>query len=159
MPFGGVGPSGCMFTVWFISSFGKEMLTNQFSLWLWLDGMHTGKYSFDMFTHQRTSMDSPGWCVYLSQTRNILWFAGPFFSLRVDYILNFRFPPYSVGNFLPLLSIPHWHCRLHAFKRTSNRPKTLTQRSVSWDLYPHAQLDPRLSRAHINGGAIGLFWL
>jgi len=48
MPFGGVGPSGY--------------------------GMHTGKYSFDMFTHQRTSMDSPGW---------------------VDYILGFRFPPYN----------------------------------------------------------------
>ena len=32
------------------------------------DGMHTGKYSFDMFTHLRASMDSPSWYVYLSLT-------------------------------------------------------------------------------------------
>jgi hypothetical protein len=25
------------------------------------DGFHTGKYSFDMFTHLRASLDSPGW--------------------------------------------------------------------------------------------------
>ncbi|KAF8878155.1 NAD-aldehyde dehydrogenase [Gymnopilus junonius] len=48
LPFGGVGPSGY--------------------------GAHTGKYSFDMFTHLRSSMDNPGW---------------------VDYILAFRFPPYT----------------------------------------------------------------
>jgi aldehyde dehydrogenase (NAD+)/aldehyde dehydrogenase (NAD(P)+) len=48
MPFGGIGPSG--------------------------QGMHTGKYTFDMFTHFRTSMDSPGW---------------------IDYVIKFRFPPYN----------------------------------------------------------------
>ncbi|PFH47014.1 hypothetical protein AMATHDRAFT_153157 [Amanita thiersii Skay4041] len=48
LPFGGVGPSGY--------------------------GAHTGKYSFDMFTHLRSSLDSPSW---------------------IDYLLSFRFPPYN----------------------------------------------------------------
>lgn len=48
MPFGGIGPSGY--------------------------GMHTGQYSFDLFTHFRTTMDSPAW---------------------IDTILNFRYPPYN----------------------------------------------------------------
>jgi len=48
LPFGGTGPSG--------------------------HGYHSGKYSFDMFTHLRSSMDSPSW---------------------VDRILGFRFPPYT----------------------------------------------------------------
>jgi len=48
LPFGGIGPSG--------------------------QGMHTGEYTFNMFTHFRSSMDSPGW---------------------IDYILKFRFPPYT----------------------------------------------------------------
>ncbi|KAF8156031.1 NAD-aldehyde dehydrogenase [Crassisporium funariophilum] len=48
LPFGGVGPSGY--------------------------GMHTGKYSFEMFTHLRASLDSPSW---------------------IDAILKFRYPPYS----------------------------------------------------------------
>ncbi|KAF9471948.1 NAD-aldehyde dehydrogenase [Pholiota conissans] len=50
MPFGGIGPSGY--------------------------GQHTGKYTFDMFTHLRTSIDSPSW---------------------VDIILKFRFPPYTAS--------------------------------------------------------------
>ncbi|KAF8633137.1 hypothetical protein AX17_004638 [Amanita inopinata Kibby_2008] len=48
LPFGGVGPSGY--------------------------GAHTGKYSFDLFTHFRSSLDSPGW---------------------LDLLLGFRFPPYT----------------------------------------------------------------
>jgi len=50
LPFGGVGPSGY--------------------------GEHTGKFTFDMFTHLRTSIDSPGW---------------------LDIILKFRFPPYTAA--------------------------------------------------------------
>ncbi|KAG8683784.1 hypothetical protein FRC09_015853, partial [Ceratobasidium sp. 395] len=49
LPFGGVGPSGY--------------------------GAHTSKFTFDIFTHQRSSLDSPGW---------------------VDLILGARFPPYTV---------------------------------------------------------------
>ncbi|EAU89477.1 aldehyde dehydrogenase [Coprinopsis cinerea okayama7 len=48
LPFGGTGPSGY--------------------------GEHTGKFSFDMFTHLRSSIDSPSW---------------------VDAILKFRYPPYT----------------------------------------------------------------
>ncbi|KXN84054.1 Aldehyde dehydrogenase, dimeric NADP-preferring [Leucoagaricus sp. SymC.cos] len=52
LPFGGTGPSG--------------------------SGYHTGRYSFDMFTHLRSSMDSPSW---------------------VDRVLSFRYPPYSDKSF------------------------------------------------------------
>ncbi|KAJ7112386.1 NAD-aldehyde dehydrogenase [Mycena crocata] len=48
LPFGGIGTSG--------------------------SGYHTGKYGFEMFTHFRASMDTPGW---------------------IDKILGFRFPPYT----------------------------------------------------------------
>ncbi|KAG8216922.1 NAD-aldehyde dehydrogenase [Butyriboletus roseoflavus] len=48
LPFGGIGPSG--------------------------SGYHARKFSFDLFTHQRASLDSPSW---------------------VDKILGSRFPPYS----------------------------------------------------------------
>jgi len=49
LPFGGIGPSG--------------------------SGYHTRKFSFELFTHQRSSMDSPSW---------------------VDKLLGSRFPPYNV---------------------------------------------------------------
>jgi len=52
LPFGGIGPSGY--------------------------GYHTDKYTFDIFTHLRSSMDSPGW---------------------VDKLLGFRFPPYNNAKF------------------------------------------------------------
>ncbi|KAF5379237.1 hypothetical protein D9615_006047 [Tricholomella constricta] len=52
LPFGGVGPSGY--------------------------GAHTGKFSFDTFTHLRSSLDSPGW---------------------IDRILGFRYPPYTDSKF------------------------------------------------------------
>ncbi|KAG9313353.1 Aldehyde/histidinol dehydrogenase [Chiua virens] len=48
LPFGGIGPSG--------------------------SGSHTRKFTFDMFTHQRSSIDSPSW---------------------VDMILGSRYPPYN----------------------------------------------------------------
>ncbi|KAJ3880668.1 NAD-aldehyde dehydrogenase [Lentinula edodes] len=50
LPFGGTGPSG--------------------------SGYHTGKYGFDMFTHLRSSLDSPGW---------------------LDMLLGFRYPPYTTA--------------------------------------------------------------
>ncbi|KAJ3965707.1 Aldehyde/histidinol dehydrogenase [Lentinula raphanica] len=50
LPFGGIGASG--------------------------SGYHTGKYGFDMFTHLRSSLDSPGW---------------------VDMLLSFRYPPYTAA--------------------------------------------------------------
>ncbi|KAK7060129.1 Hexadecenal dehydrogenase [Paramarasmius palmivorus] len=48
LPFGGIGPSG--------------------------SGYHTGKYGFDMFTHFRSSLDSPSW---------------------LEALMSFRYPPYT----------------------------------------------------------------
>ncbi|KIK21326.1 hypothetical protein PISMIDRAFT_104286 [Pisolithus microcarpus 441] len=55
LPFGGIGPSG--------------------------SGYHTRKYTFDLFTHLRSSLDSPAW---------------------VDAIFGSRFPPYTVSSFCVL---------------------------------------------------------
>lgn len=55
LPFGGIGPSG--------------------------SGYHTRGFTFDMFTHLRASLDSPGW---------------------IDNILGARFPPYSSGKIASL---------------------------------------------------------
>lgn len=38
-------------------------------------GQHTGKYTFDMFTHLLSSLDSPSW---------------------LDTLLGVRYPPYTV---------------------------------------------------------------
>lgn len=40
------------------------------------DGAYTGKYSFDTFTHKRSSIDSPGW---------------------IDMLFGWRYPPYNVS--------------------------------------------------------------
>ncbi|KAI0035803.1 NAD-aldehyde dehydrogenase [Vararia minispora EC-137] len=48
LPFGGIGPSG--------------------------SGSHTGKYSFDMFTHTRSTLDNPSW---------------------LDLVMGGRFPPFT----------------------------------------------------------------
>ncbi|KAG2065681.1 NAD-dependent aldehyde dehydrogenase [Suillus decipiens] len=55
LPFGGIGPSG--------------------------SGYQTRSFSFDMFTHLRSSLDSPGW---------------------IDNILGGRFPPYTSGKLASL---------------------------------------------------------
>ncbi|EEB94492.1 hypothetical protein MPER_06683 [Moniliophthora perniciosa FA553] len=52
LPFGGIGPSG--------------------------SGYHSGKYGFDMFTHLRSSLDSPSW---------------------IEFLLGFRYPPYTAKKF------------------------------------------------------------
>ncbi|KAI0319244.1 NAD-aldehyde dehydrogenase [Amylostereum chailletii] len=49
IPFGGIGPSG--------------------------SGSHTGKYTFDMFTHLHPTLDNPSW---------------------LDYVMGGRFPPFTV---------------------------------------------------------------
>ncbi|CAE6386069.1 hypothetical protein BN14_00968 [Rhizoctonia solani AG-1 IB] len=58
LPFGGVGPSGY--------------------------GAHTAKFTFDTFTHFRSSIDSPGW---------------------LDLILGARFPPYTAAKAKKLTSL------------------------------------------------------
>ena len=54
LPFGGTGGSGC---TWF-------WIDHPILPWpilSVLDGYHTGKFSFNMFTHLRASIDSPSW--------------------------------------------------------------------------------------------------
>jgi len=80
LPFGGIGPSG--------------------------NGAHTGKYTFDLFTHLRSSMDSPSW---------------------IDKIVAFRFPPYNdsklkaASRLVPGLP-----------SRPTGPPSTVTMRSKWW---------------------------
>jgi aldehyde dehydrogenase (NAD+)/aldehyde dehydrogenase (NAD(P)+) len=64
LPFGGIGASG--------------------------SGYHTGKFSFDMFTHLRASLDSPSW---------------------IDMLMGGRFPPFTASktkalNRLTAVSLP-----------------------------------------------------
>lgn len=59
LPFGGTGQSGCMCIPHLI--YLVYLLA-----YAWHSaGSTIGKYSFDMFTHLRASMDSPSWYVYL----------------------------------------------------------------------------------------------
>ncbi|KAG8679851.1 hypothetical protein FRC08_016697, partial [Ceratobasidium sp. 394] len=74
LPFGGVGPSGY--------------------------GNHTSKYTFDIFTHLRSSIDSPGW---------------------VDVILGARFPPYTAAKEKRLASLG---AMTIPFPRPGTAPKT-----------------------------------
>jgi hypothetical protein len=62
--------------------------------------MWTGKFGFDMFTHQRTSLDSPSW---------------------MDALMKFRNPPYTVS-FIRTSAVfsPHTRCRLAS--STSSTP-------------------------------------
>jgi len=56
LPFGGTGASG---STWLSITLAKPVVDYS----CLLDGQHTGKYTFDMFTHLRASLDSPSWCV------------------------------------------------------------------------------------------------
>ncbi|EMD33344.1 hypothetical protein CERSUDRAFT_87228 [Gelatoporia subvermispora B] len=84
VPFGGIGPSG--------------------------SGYHTGKYSFDMFTHFRATLDSPSW---------------------VDKLLGGRFPPYTDKKFKALSKL--------VYPSLPPRPGTKRSRSV-WVVWAIATL-------------------
>jgi hypothetical protein len=60
LPFGGIGPSGCVFIA--------EIPATDCLYVPSPAGYHTGKYSFEMFTHLRSTLDHPSLFV-------------PFFSL------------------------------------------------------------------------------
>jgi len=61
LPFGGIGPSG--------------------------SGYHTGKYSFDMFTHLRSTLDNPGF------TDRLLWSRyPPFDDKKKKAFMSLSFP-------------------------------------------------------------------
>lgn len=54
LPFGGIGPSGCM-------SIAKMVLSSLLMTHVPLvAGCSTGKFSFDTFTHLRATLDNPG---------------------------------------------------------------------------------------------------
>ena len=76
-----------------VSCFSLRLCARRIELSFTSDGMHTGRYSFDLFTHFRTTLDSPGWFVFtlgwhLKNTKRLL--------SRIDLILKFRYPPYTV---------------------------------------------------------------
>ena len=76
------------------------------------DGMHTGQYTFDLFTYFHMTLDSPGWFVCLSFSKkktpldatrqswiqNVLTIFF-FLSCRIDAILKLHYPPYTVTIF------------------------------------------------------------
>ncbi|KAH9060602.1 NAD-aldehyde dehydrogenase [Lactarius vividus] len=68
LPFGGIGPSG--------------------------SGCNTGKFSFDTFTHLRSTLDNPGMFVtshwHVDHASNL-------FISSMDYIMSFRYPPYNAN--------------------------------------------------------------
>ena len=74
LPFGGVGTSGCELP----SNFLERDLGHSLFL-LYSAGAHKGYFSFKTFTHERASIDNPGW---------------------VDYLLGWRYPPFSVSHHL-----------------------------------------------------------
>ncbi|KAF8221246.1 NAD-aldehyde dehydrogenase [Tricholoma matsutake] len=80
LPFGGIGPSG--------------------------NGVHTGKFTFDLFTQLRSSIDSPSW---------------------LDKIMGYRFPPFTDGKIktagLLAPSLP---------ARPTGPPCTMATRSKWW---------------------------
>jgi aldehyde dehydrogenase (NAD+) len=84
LPFGGIGPSGCKFVP--VEHINPDRIL--------LAGYHTRKFTFDMFTHLRASLDSPGlFVVYFSLLPTYSLFA----PCRIDSILGGRFPPYTVS--------------------------------------------------------------
>jgi hypothetical protein len=64
LPFGGVGASGSTsFNLWNHPQYFLSAFANQGG------GYHTGKYSFDLFTHQRSTFTMPNWYVRVTVTR------------------------------------------------------------------------------------------
>jgi hypothetical protein len=70
-------------------------------------GSHKGKFSFDTFTHSRPTMRSPSWYgqfISLDRQFNASSCSSHMARciLRIDLILSFRFPPYTVCYFFSL---------------------------------------------------------
>lgn len=86
LPFGGTGASGCKYIL--------RRSGIKYSDCLVPDGSSTGKYSFDTFTHLRSTMDNPGWwtqpIIFHSPHTSDYWLYN-----RTDVIMKMRFPPYT----------------------------------------------------------------
>ena len=55
-------------------------------------GYHTGKYSFDLFTHQRSTLTMPNWYVCaVAYVLNVL----DAVDYRMELALSSRYPPFS----------------------------------------------------------------
>ena len=66
LPFGGIGPSGCVLI------FITEIPATDCLYVPSLAGYHTGKFSFDMFTHLRSTLDNPSlFVVFLFDRRTL----------------------------------------------------------------------------------------
>lgn len=55
LPFGGIGPSGCRSITKMVVLSSRLMIHVPLAA-----GCSTGKFSFDMFTHLRATLDNPG---------------------------------------------------------------------------------------------------
>jgi aldehyde dehydrogenase (NAD+) len=88
LPFGGIGPSGC------VLMFITEIPSTDYLYVPSLAGYHTGKFSFDMFTHLRSTLDNPSLFVLFFTGRRTL----PNSSLlSTERLLWSRYPPYDVS--------------------------------------------------------------
>lgn len=54
LPFGGIGPSGCTLVTCHCHPCHRLLMYISSTA-----GYHTGKFSFDMFTHLRSTLDNP----------------------------------------------------------------------------------------------------
>jgi hypothetical protein len=57
-------------------------------------GYHTGKFSFDMFTHLRSTLDNPSLFVSF---RWLGWTLSDFSFPSTERLLGSRYPPYDVS--------------------------------------------------------------
>lgn len=114
LPFGGTGPSGCKNIILSLLEWNwLSITTAPCSSFSYPAGRHKGKYSFDTFTHSRSTLHSPKWYVYTfphdifpnitSFYLLLMGFARNF--SRIDFILGFRFPPYTVRVLFMICSI------------------------------------------------------
>jgi aldehyde dehydrogenase (NAD+) len=55
--------------------------------------MTTGKYSFDLFTHFRSTLDNPRWYVFASPPLLLTLTHSSF--TRIEVIMKMRYPPYT----------------------------------------------------------------
>ena len=60
-------------------------------------GCHTGKFSFDLFTHLRSTLDNPGLFVIFSVDKRTQPYS---LFLSTERFLSSRYPPYNVSEYL-----------------------------------------------------------
>ena len=86
LPFGGIGPSGCVFITEIPAADYLHVPSPA--------GYHTGKYSFEMFTHLRSTLDHPSLFVPFFVGRRV---APNSSLLSTERLLGSRYPPFDVS--------------------------------------------------------------